>query len=190
MDETPKKQRQGAAEYWKGAAKRIRSVRSIAGSGLLAAAGAAIKSLSIDFGPLLRINFAFLTFALSGFLYGPLVAGMTATVVDIIGYLLKPTAPYFFGYTLNAFLNGFLYGLWLYERQVKLWRCFAACLTSMVVVSFLLNPLWLHIQYGEAFWALVALRVPKNAILLPINTLLLFGLLQVVKRGQKRLVPS
>jgi ECF transporter S component (folate family) len=179
-----------APGYWRGAAREMKSIRSIAGSGVLSALASVIKSLSIDFGQLLRVSFTFLPVALSGFFYGPVVAGFTATVADIIGFILKPTGPYFFGFTFNQFLNGAIYGLWLYRQPVSLWRAFGACATSIVLVSFILNPLWLNILYGDAFWGLVWMRVPKNLVVLPVNTALLYGLLKVAGRGRRMLLKS
>lgn len=174
--------------YWRTTASQMRNLASLAGAGLLAAVSALLKGLfTIPLGSLSRISFSFLGTAVSGFLYGPVVSGFAGMVVDVIGYLLRPDGPYFFGFTFNMFVSGFLYGCWLYRRPVRLWRTFAACLTSIVVVSFLLNPLWLNLLYGDAFWALVWMRVPKNIILLPINTALLYPILRVVDKQKHHL---
>ncbi|MGD9559692.1 MAG: folate family ECF transporter S component [Oscillospiraceae bacterium] len=176
--------------YWRAAARQLKQVRSLAAGGMLAALGTAIKALYIPIGQLLRISFTFLATALSGYLYGPLVAGLSAMVVDVLGYLIRPEGAYFFGFTFNAFLNGVIYGCFLWRRPVRLWRAGAACLTSIVLVSFLLNPLWLSMLYGQAWLGLVLLRVPTNLLLLPINTLLLYGMLQVTQRAHRGLAKS
>ena len=163
-------------------AEEVSRVGSLAGAGVLAALGIVIKSMTITFGQLFRFGFTYLSTALSGYLYGPLVAGLMGMVVDVLGFLLRPTGPYFFGFTLNAFISGCLYGIFLYRQPVKLFRCFLACASSMAVVSFLLNPLWLHIMYGDAWVALVVMRLVPNAIILPVNTMVLYGLLRVVER--------
>lgn len=180
--------KEGAAQYWRSAMASMRQVRSLAGAGILAAAGMALKSLTIDITQLLRITFAFLPTALSGYLYGPVVAGFAGAVLDVLGYLIHPTGAYFPGFTLGAFLNGMLYGLWLWKRPVSLWRTGVACATSTVMMSFLLNPLWLTIMYGEAWLPMVLVRIPKNAIQLPVNIALLFLLLKLVEKQKHRLV--
>lgn len=177
-----------SAHYWRQAAASLKKVRTLAGAGILAAAGLALKSLTISIGQFMRIGFAFLPTALSGYLYGPLAAGFAGMVLDVLGYLVMPTGPYFFGFTLGAFINGLVYGCWLWNQPVRLWRVFAACLSSTVVISFLLNPLWLHILYGEAWLALILLRLPLNAISLPLNTGMLFLLLRVVEGQKHRIV--
>lgn len=177
-----------APGYWRKATGEIKRVRSLAGAGVLAALGVVLKSLTISFGQLFRFGFAFLSTALSGFLYGPVVAGFMGAVVDILGFLVNPTGPYFFGFTLNAFLGGFLYGCWLYRRPVRLWRCFGGVLSNMLIVSFLLNPLWLHMLYGDAFVGLVVMRLAPNAIILPVNTLVLYFLLRVTEKYKGQLM--
>ncbi|NLW80026.1 MAG: folate family ECF transporter S component [Ruminococcaceae bacterium] len=176
--------------YARGALLELKKVSSIAGGGMLAALGVAIKALYVPLGQALRISFAFLTAGLSGYLYGPVVAGFAAMVVDILGYLIRPEGAYFFGFTFNAFLNGIIYGCWLWRRPVRLWRSFAACGTSIVAVSFLLNPLWLSILYGDAWLGLVLMRIPTNAILLPINSLMLYALLRVAERAKRQFIRS
>ena len=54
-----------------------------------------------------------------------------------------------------------------------------------VFVNVLLNTLWLNILYGKAFMALLPNRVLTNAIMLPIDTAIMFVLLQAVDRTIK-----
>lgn len=175
-------------EWWQSAAREMKQLKSLVGAGLLAALGMVIKSFSIPIGQLFKISFHYLATALSGYLYGPVTAGFAAIVVDIFGYLLKPDGPYFPGFTLSAFVGGFVYGCWLYRKQVRLWRVAAACATNTLLVSLLLNPLWLNILYGQAFWGLLALRLPGNLMVLPVNTLLLYMVLRVVEKQKHLLV--
>ena len=174
--------------YWKQAADECRRIRTITGGGLLGAAGVVLKSLTIPITTTLRISFAFLPFALAGYLYGPLAAGCTGVVVDVIGYLVSSSSgPYFFGFTLNAFVNGMLYGICLYNKKISIYRCVMACFLSMVLVNLCLNPLWLSMLYGNAFWVLLGERLFTNALLFPVNTAMLFGILKVTERYKKLL---
>ena len=70
----------------------------------------------------------------------------------------------FFGFVLNEFLLGFIYGCWFYRRKVTLARIFCACLTAVLVLNLCLTPLWLHIMYGNAFVLSAArlLKTPSN----------------------------
>lgn len=162
----------------------MRKLRSQVGAALLAALGIVLKMLTININQFLRTGLSFLPIALAGWLYGPFLGGLTAVIIDILGFLLNPTGPYFFGFTLNAFINGMLYGFWLYGRPVRLWRCLGGVFSSIAVISFGLNPLWLNILYGESYIGLVLLRVPTNAIVLPVNTLLLYMLLKSLEKAK------
>ncbi len=173
--------------FWLGAAGQIKKLRSLTGAGILAAVGTVLKFVSVPVGELLRISFTFLTTAIAGFMYGPLVAGMAAVVVDILGFLIRPTGAYFIGFTVSAFADGIIYGCWLWNRPVKLWRTLCACATSTVIISFLLNPMWLQLMYGKAFLAVIAARIPTNLVLLPINTAMLFFLLKVLEPQKAKL---
>lgn len=172
--------------FWQRAGSELRKLRSLTGASFLAALGMVIKPFSVNTG-FFRVSFTFLANALSGYLYGPLAAGLTAVVVDILGFLLKPDGAYFPGFTLSAFVSGFIYGCWLYRKKVSLWRTFAACATNTLVVSILLNPLWLSIMMGKAWPVLVSTRIASNLILLPVNTILLTLLLKVVQKHASRL---
>lgn len=44
-------------------------------------------------------------------LFGPVVGGIMGGIGDILKFLIKPTGPYFFGYTLNAMLGPVIYGI-------------------------------------------------------------------------------
>lgn len=173
--------------YFKEAVAEVKNIRSIAGCGLLGAVGIVIKALAISITPTLRISFYFLTIGLSGYLYGPLMAGMQAVIIDLLGFLINPAGAYFFGFTFNAFVSGLIYGLWLYRHKVQLWRCVAACVTVALIVNLIFNPLWLSVMYGKAFWVLVAEHLVSNAMQLPFNIAMLYGLLKLAERYKKRL---
>ena len=127
------------------------------------------------------MSFTFLPIALSGMLYGPVLTGSLGAVVDILKYFTRNDGGAFFpGFTISEFIVGFLYGLFLYRKRVTLPRVFMARLTVTVVNNLFLTPLWLSMLYGDAFVALVASRIVKNIIMLPIETALLYVILKQV----------
>ncbi len=165
----------------KHSAKEFKKPVSLAGAALLIAVNAAINQFSIFLTPTLKIGFSFLAVALSGLLFGPLLTGVAGAAADIVKYLLYPNGPFFPGFTLNEFLIGVIYGLFLYKKKVTLPRVFLAVLTNMLLINFILNPLWLSMLYGKAFIVLLAERIVKNVILLPINTALLYFLAKAIQ---------
>lgn len=166
----------------KKAAGETKKIRSIAGAGMLAAVGVVINQLVIPVGALLEIGFAFLATGVSGFLYGPFLAGLAGVVADIAGYFLRPNGGFFIGFTLNELVLGFIYGCFLYKQKVTKKRVFLTVLTAMLLVNLCLTPIWLYIMYGKSFFAMLGLRLLKNAIKLPLDTFLLYFVLKTVEK--------
>ena len=166
------------------AAAQVRRVKSLAGTAMLTALNLVLNQFTVMVSQFLEIGFTFLATASAAYLYGPWLAGLMGIVADTLGYFLRPNGTYFPGWTLNEFLLGFLYGCWLYKKPVTLWRTFAACLSAVLLINLCLTPLWLHLVYGNAF-VITGLRLVKNLIKLPIDTLLLYTLLKALQARRK-----
>ena len=152
--------------------EEVHRLSSMVGTAMLAALHLVLNQFTFAVSQFLEIGFTFLATASAAYLYGPWLAGLMGIVADTLGYFLRPNGTYFPGWTLNEFLLGFLYGCWLYKKPVTLWRTFAACLSAVLLINLCLTPLWLHLVYGNAF-VITGLRLVKNLIKLPIDTLLL-----------------
>lgn len=61
--------------------------------------------------PALRINLTSVPIILSGMMFGPLVGLITGGLSDILCFIIKPSGPYFPGFTITAALAGLLPGL-------------------------------------------------------------------------------
>lgn len=137
---------------------------------------------SINVGPYIRIGFSGLPNQAVAYLFGPAVGGIFGAALDVIKYMLKPDGAFFPGFTVSAALGGIIYGAFLYKRKLSLARVFAAQLLVKVVVNVLLNTLWLNMLYGKAFMAILPGRIISNAVMLPIDTAIMFFMLQAVDR--------
>ena len=104
--------------------------------------------------------------------YGPVTAAVVGAGADIVAFFVKPNGFFFPGFTINAALSGFIYGVFLYKKQVTLKRVALAALTSTVVINLILTPIWLNMMYGTALFAVP--RIIKNAIQYPINVALCY----------------
>ena len=71
-------------------------------------------------------------------------------------------------------VGGVLYGCFLYKRPISLVRVLAAELTVSVICNMLLGTLWLSMLYGKGFLALLPMRVLKNLIMWPVNSMLFY----------------
>lgn len=78
----------------------------------------------------LKISLAHLALAPTAMLFGPVAAAIQGAMSDILGFLLKPTGPYFPGFTISAALGGVIYGLFLFESDRKLWQIVLAVQSS------------------------------------------------------------
>ena len=106
----------------------------------------------------LKIGFSFVPIALAGMLLGPMGAGLTGMVADIIGATLFPSGAFFPGFTLTAFITAFGYGFFLHKKQ-DMPHILAAVLFSEIVGTLLLNTKWIAILYGTAFLPIFITRV-------------------------------
>ena len=137
---------------------------------------------SIQITTSLRLSFSFIAAALMGMLYGPTLAGLACGIVDILQLFIKPTGPYFPGFTLSAVLTGILFGLFLYKNESSLPRIIISKTLINVLIHLLLNSVWITVLYGYAFWANLPGRVIKNLGMLPVEILILWVVLPAVKK--------
>ena len=73
---------------FKRSAESLKELRTITTTGILLAMAVAIRSLAIHITPDLRIIFTFVPLCVIAMLYGPVVSGMSAVALDIIGYII------------------------------------------------------------------------------------------------------
>ena len=106
----------------------------------------------------LKIGFAFVPIALAGMLLGPVGAGLTGVVADLIGATLFPSGAFFPGFTLTAFITAFGYGFFLQKKQ-DMPHILAAVLFSEIAGTILLNTLWISILYGTPFIPVIIPRL-------------------------------
>ena len=138
--------------------KRISKTHRIVLMALLAAIQIVLsRFLSINLWNL-KIGFAFVPIALAGMLLGPMGAGLTGVVADLIGATLFPSGAFFPGFTLTAFITAFGYGFFLHKKQ-GMTNILGAVLFSEIIGTLLLNTKWLSILYGTPFMPIFITRV-------------------------------
>lgn len=129
----------------------------------------------------IKISFTFLPNEFVYYLFGPAAGALFAAAMDILTFLIRPTGPFFFGFTVSAILTGLIYGIILYQRPLSLKRIILAKVIHMVLINLLLNTYWLTMLYGNGFFVLLPARFIKAIIMLPIETILLFSLIKAVE---------
>lgn len=182
-DTTPIQVEDTGWKRFKSSTKEIKKVSSITGCAMLTAMDVALRAVRIDFSNILSIGFSSLAVAVSALYYGPVLTGLAGIIADTLGYLIHPNGPYFPGFAISAFLTGVIYGLFFYKKTLSVKRVILARLTITIVINLILTPLWLHMMYGNAIFALP--RIIKNVVMFPLDAWLLYMVLKVALRIKK-----
>ncbi len=165
-----------------GSYKELTNTRSLTGLSMLIALSIVVSYItSFQITPTLQIGIGFLVTALMGMLYGPVAAGLGNGLANLIKFFLKPTGPFFLGYTLTAILGGVIYGLLFYKNKCNLWRTIAAKTLVNILLNVCLTTYWSALLYGDAMSAIIGPRFIKNISLLPFEIVLLYIVLTAVK---------
>ncbi len=173
--------------------KEFHQVKTIATLGMFGAISVVLGSLTIVIGDYIKIGFSSVAQQFVYYLFGPAVGGFFAGAMDILKYFIKPTGPFFPGWTISAMTAGVLYGCFFYKKPLNLWRVLAAELAVSVVCNMVLGTLWLAIMYEKAFFVLLPVRVVKNLAMWPVNSALFYtltwtmehsGVFKVIRRAK------
>ncbi len=131
--------------------------------------------------PFIRIDFAFIPLAIYAAMWGPYRAGIMFALVDIFGTNLFLPGTYFFGFTITNFITGFIYGKFLYKKEITLKRVFIMSVTTFIAVTCVLNNIWLTLQFHNAAFAFYTMRIIKGLIFVPLKTVILYHIYRFLK---------
>ena len=185
--------------YWKKAITAVSDVKSMVILAMLFALMLIAKLIPIPsgFGDL-GLSFTYLFFAIVGMLYGPVYGFIIGIFSDIIGFFIGPSTGYFFlGYTLQAALTGFIYGICFYRTKVNFGKVFLA----RFLVNIFMNALFGSYLYARVFTDMapfssdfnqfvraymLVYSLPKNLVYLLPQSILLYvvfrGVAPILKR--------
>lgn len=131
-----------------------------------------------------KIGFSFVPIVIAAIMMGPVPAMIVAAVADVVGALLFPQGAFFPGFTLTAALSGLNYGLWLHKKPDILHTVGAAAVHQLVL-SLLLNTLWISVLYGSPYKALIVTRIPQTVIISVVQLVCIPLIAEAVKRIEK-----
>lgn len=185
---------------FKSSARELRTTRCLALTALFIALNVTLDltGLTLRLSSELRIGFGFLCNAAIGMLFGPVVGMVGGFCTDVLGYFAGnfSMGGYFPGYTLTAIAGGLIWGLWLYRpegsilsdsRFKRIGRVVGAKACINLFCNICLNTLWLTMTGGKALSLLLPLRVTKNLVLLPLECVILFFVVEFVLAVQHSL---
>ena len=176
---------------------------------VLTAAGVLLDRLLTVSTPAVKINLAFVPAAFGAVLLGPVYGAVIYGLTDLIGALLLPFGPYHPGFTVCAALMGFVYGMFLYETPVNINRLtkngefvfrivrhrvrlfpniITAVLINCLIIGLLVNTVWVSMLYGsKTYWGWFLYRLLEYAVLVPVQIIVLPGLLKISGGPKRRL---
>lgn len=178
-------------------AKEFKNVKSLVTAALLIALHTVLAYfVSFQITPSLRISVSFLANVVTGAMFGPVVGFVCGGVGDIVQFIIKPTGPYFLGWTINAAVASLIYGTFLYNRFPKKGKVFdisffirvvLVIVTDTLLVNVLMGTYWVNMMYGKGFAFYLISRFTKNVIQLPVNILLTYYVLYFVRIIKERI---
>ncbi len=179
--------------YFKSQLKPFKNIKDIAFLALLLAMMQIVRLIPLPSGfGNLGISLSSIFFALIGLIYGPTVGFVIGIISDIFGFFVFPDGyPFHIGYTLQAGLVGFVYGIMFYKTKIT----FSKVLFARLIVNIILNAI-----LGSFLWADVAdlsasamktymltLEIPKNVLYLLPQTFIIYLVFKALSPALKAL---
>lgn len=135
--------------------------------------------------PGVKFSLVFIPTAICGMILGPVPTAIMGGCGDMLSFFLNSTGGAFFpGWTINAALSGFVYGMLLYKNNATLPRVIISKLIITVFVELLLGTLWLNIQFGFPYFEYLLARSLKQLVTTPFEIVVIFSLVAVVKKAK------
>lgn len=148
-----------------------------------------LGKMSVGDPALLKVGLGFIATSLIGYCLGPWIGGGVMVVNDIISNTVLNTGNMFFpGFTLSAFISGALAGMFLYQQPVNWRRIFCYEFVQILVTNVFLTTLWIYVMSlssgsgSRTFNALLVLRLPKEIISWPIESLIVLAILRAFSK--------
>ena len=141
---------------------------------------------SIHFGPF-SITYAWIPNRIIDFMFGPVVGALYGGVMHVIKFMLKPNGSFNLAYTAMAVLAGLIFGVVLYNKQISFMRIVFAQTLVKIFINVGMGTYLMAFERGQAFMALMPVRLIKNLIMIPLDSILLFIVLSALTKILPRL---
>ena len=163
-------------------ARELTKVSSLTACSMLAAMAVVLKmTTSVTLGPFIRIGFYDIPAQIAYMLFGPVTGSLFGGLLDLVEFFVKPEGAYFFGFTFDKMLAGFLFGMFYYKKKLTFPRILLAEGVERGIVNLFFNTLWLSVLYGKGFLALLPERVLSNVISWPLYSILFFCVVRAIE---------
>ena len=156
---------------------KLKDVRTLTMTAMLVAIGILLGFFKIPITELIEIRFIALPIAIAGALFGPGLGAVVGILIDVGAFIVKPTGPYFPGFTISAAISGILFGLMLYKKEMSVKRILLTQVVYTLIIGLVVNSINLS-MLGTGVLVLVSARLLKEIVMIPINAFLLFLVLK------------
>lgn len=164
-------------------------IRTISVSALLIAIQIILNKIPAFGDPaVLQMGVGFIGTAIIGYLSGPWISGVILVLVDIITHTILGSGGIFFpGFTFSAFISGIIAGAFLYRQEITWQRIFLYEFVQILISNAFFTTLWVYIlsmtsPHHMTMAALLAVRIPKEVISWPIQSLVDIIILKAISR--------
>lgn len=164
----------------------LKNIRTLTMTALFGCMSVVMGYFTIQIGDFLKIGFSSVVQQFVYYLFGPGTGMLFAGAMDILKFAVRPTGAFFPGYTLNAMVAAVIYGFFYYRQRITLRRVLAAQLLVAMVCNVCLGTLWWHMtttQASAAFWPVFGVRLGKNLVQWPLNSLLFYGAWEFMEKA-------
>ena len=140
--------------------------------------------------PIVTISFSFVPTILCAIWLGPKWTILISIIADLLGATLFPFGSFFIGYTITSAVAATIYSFLLYKKEENSYsnkqfmvRMILAVVLVTVIANIGLNTLWLQITTGKAFMVLLASRIVKELVMVPIKIIMMLFLERVLRKS-------
>ena len=166
--------------YWRQARAALSSPKMLVFAALMVALTRALSiPPSIPIGHT-SLSFGFLARSLCALVCGPVLGLAFGFVEDILGFILKPTGEFFFGYTLSTMLGVLAYALCFYRARITVWRLVLANVLVNLLVNAAMGSVWTVMMRGGVYWAWFVPSLIKNLVTIIPKAAVLYVLFQAL----------
>jgi len=168
-------------KYWVSSSKFLTSVKNLTTFAMMVALLLVSKLLVLPSGfGTLGLSLGFIFISITGMMYGPTAGILIGFISDVLGHFLfnRTGTPFFFGYTIQAMLAGFSYGIFLYKTKITFFKVFLNRLFVNIICNVVIGSLcWgiiMNYTNYQTMGYMLLISLPKNLTYLIPQSIILY----------------
>ncbi len=161
------------------------TTRTVTLAAMLIALQTVLSKISFGSDNAVKFGLGFIGTTLIGYFLGPWLGGVALILSDLLENTLFSTGSTFFiGFTFSAFISGLIAGAFLYQQKVTPQRIIFYQAIQIFVSNIFFTTLWIHLMFQTPLQALLPLRITKNLLMWPLETLISFLVLLAISKSR------